>query len=196
MMKPKLNQRKEADKTRGAILKAATKLFAENGFSGTPTAAIAKAAKINEALIFHHFGNKVELWKKVKEDITHKSQVNPINATPSSLREFLQEAIQQRLTLYDNCPVLHKIKQWQRLEDKRDKLMADNFLAPNTWIPSILYLQQHNKIKQSLSAEFIMLWLAASINAMIQDELKMFTVQKTRDDYISLITQGFERALI
>ena len=43
-MKQRLNQRKEADKTRTAILKAATKLFAEKGYSGTPTAAIAKAA--------------------------------------------------------------------------------------------------------------------------------------------------------
>lgn len=194
-MKPKLNQRKEADKTRLAILKAATKLFAEKGFSGTPTAAIAKAAKVNEALIFHHFGNKVELWKKVKIEITQNSQVSIINPKPASLQEFLQEAVQQRLTLYDNNPLLHKIVQWQRLEDKRDALLSANPLAPDSWIPAIQYLQQHKKIQPSLPTESIVIWLAASINAIIQDDLRVFHDSKTRMEYIKLITNGFEKAL-
>ncbi len=195
-MKAKLNQRKEADKTRAAIIKAATKLFAQKGYSGTPTAAIAKAANVNEALIFHHYGSKAELWKKVKAEITYNSRVNIINPEPSSLRAFLQEAIQQRLTLYDNNPALHKIKQWQRLEDKREKLEAANPLAPNTWIPAIHYLQQQKKIKKSLSAELIMIWLLASANAIIQDESSVFHMQKRREEYIKLIIKGFELALV
>jgi AcrR family transcriptional regulator len=194
-MKPKLNQRREADKTRSAIIKAATKLFAEKGFSGAPTAAIAKAAKVNEALIFHHFGNKVELWKKVKIEITQNSQVSPISPQPSSLQEFLQAAIQQRLNLYDNNPLLHKIIQWQRLEDKRDVLLSANPLAPNTWIPSVQYLQKQKKIQSSLPAESIVIWLLASINAAVQDDLRVFHDPKMREEYISLIMKGFEKAL-
>jgi AcrR family transcriptional regulator len=194
-MKQKLNQRREADKTRMAILKAATKLFAEKGFSGTTTAAIAKIAKVNEALIYHHFGNKAELWKKVKEEITDKNRVGTINPAPVSLRAFLQEAIQQRLSLYDNSPVLHKIMQWQRLEDKRDKLVAANASAPNTWVPSIYHLQQQKKINESLSAELIVVWLAASINTIIQDELNFFHTPKMREEYINLLIAGFEQAL-
>lgn len=194
-MKPKLNQRKEADKTRLTILKAAMKLFAEKGFSGTKTAEIAKTAKVNEALIFHHFGNKTELWKKVKAEITHQSRVNVINSEPATLHAFLQDAVQQRLNLYENNPVLHKIIQWQRLEDKREKLFAANPLAPNTWIPAIQYLQKHNKINKSLPAELIVIWLASSINVIIHDELKIFHVQKTRVEYINLIIDGFESAL-
>jgi len=194
-MKPKLNQRKEADKTREAILKAATKLFAKKGFSGTSTASIAKVAQVNEALIYHHYSNKAELWKRVKAEITQKSDVSAIHPTPSSLREFLEEAIQQRLTLYDNNPALHKIKQWQRLEDKRDMLVAENPLAPNTWIPAIHYLQQHNHIKKSLPANMIVIWLASSIDIITQDELKIFRVHNTRTDYINLIIDCFEKAL-
>jgi len=194
-MKPKLNQRKEADKTRSTILKAATKLFAEKGFSGTKTAEIAKAAKVNEALIFHHFGTKTELWKKVKAEISIKSCVNIINSEPASLRAFLQETVQQRLNLYDKNPELHKIKQWQQLEDKREKLFAENPLAPNTWIPAILYLQKHKQMNKSLTAELIVIWLTASINAIIQNELKIFHIQNTRVEYINLIIDGFELAL-
>jgi len=194
-MKPKLNQRQEGDKTRIAILKSATKLFAEKGFSGTPTAAIAKAAKVNEALIFHHFGNKAELWKKVKAQITDKGRVGIINITPSSLREFLEEAIQQRLSLYDNVPLLNKIIQWQQLEGKGDKLLAANPSAPDTWIPAIHHLQQHNQIKKSFSAELIVVWLAASINTIIRDGLSIFQDNNNRVEYTHFIIGGFERAL-
>ena len=38
-----------------AILEAAVDLFAENGFSATPTSAIAKRANVAEGLIFHYF---------------------------------------------------------------------------------------------------------------------------------------------
>lgn len=41
-----------------AILEAATKLFAQRGFSATPTSAIAKEAGVAEGLIFHYFQTK------------------------------------------------------------------------------------------------------------------------------------------
>jgi AcrR family transcriptional regulator len=41
-----------------AILEAATQLFAQKGFSSTPTADIAKRAGVAEGLIFHYFKTK------------------------------------------------------------------------------------------------------------------------------------------
>ena len=41
-----------------AILEAATRLFAQRGFSVTPTSAIAKEAGVAEGLIFHYFQTK------------------------------------------------------------------------------------------------------------------------------------------
>lgn len=40
------------------ILSVALKLFAEQGFTATPTSQIAKEANVSEGLIFRHFGNK------------------------------------------------------------------------------------------------------------------------------------------
>jgi len=40
------------------IINAAVTLFAENGYSATPTSAVAKKAGVAEGLIFHHFKNK------------------------------------------------------------------------------------------------------------------------------------------
>ena len=41
-----------------AILEAAVSLFAERGFSATPTSAVARTAGVAEGLIFHYFKNK------------------------------------------------------------------------------------------------------------------------------------------
>jgi len=40
------------------IIEAAVNLFAENGYTATPTSAVAQKAGVAEGLIFHHFKNK------------------------------------------------------------------------------------------------------------------------------------------
>ncbi len=48
---------------RERILATAQELFAEQGYAGTGTRAIAQAAGVNLALIHYHFGSKRELFK-------------------------------------------------------------------------------------------------------------------------------------
>ena len=47
------------------LIKAATCIFSQKGFSGSTTKEIAAKAKVNEALIFRHFGDKDCLFKAV-----------------------------------------------------------------------------------------------------------------------------------
>jgi AcrR family transcriptional regulator len=54
------------------ILEAATALFARNGFSATPTSAIAKEAGVAEGLIFHYFKSKVGILLCILEDVTER----------------------------------------------------------------------------------------------------------------------------
>jgi AcrR family transcriptional regulator len=51
-----------ADERRNVIVEAATKVFAENGFHGTTTRELAKAAGVSEALIYKHFPSKESLF--------------------------------------------------------------------------------------------------------------------------------------
>ena len=46
------------------IVDAASSEFGENGYAQTTTAAIARRADVAEALIFNHFGNKANLFRK------------------------------------------------------------------------------------------------------------------------------------
>jgi AcrR family transcriptional regulator len=59
---------RDPERTRGAILAAATREFAAEGFGGARVDAIAARAKINKRMLYHYFGNKEELYLAVLEE--------------------------------------------------------------------------------------------------------------------------------
>lgn len=56
---------RNADQTREAILKAATAEFAREGVAGARTDEIARAAKVNKALLYYYFADKESLYAAV-----------------------------------------------------------------------------------------------------------------------------------
>jgi AcrR family transcriptional regulator len=64
------------------LISTATSLFAANGFTGTTTKQIAKAAGVSEALLFKHFPTKHALYNAI---LAEKAQY-------SGLREAVEEA--------------------------------------------------------------------------------------------------------
>jgi TetR/AcrR family transcriptional regulator len=65
--------RRDPDRTRGAILAAAQTEFAANGLSGARVDAIARRARANKRMIYHYFGSKAGLYlaalERVYEDL-------------------------------------------------------------------------------------------------------------------------------
>lgn len=57
--------------SRAEILKAATPLFAHNGYRGTALAAIAKEANLTQAGVLHHFPSKEQLLLALLEQRNH-----------------------------------------------------------------------------------------------------------------------------
>lgn len=66
---------KVADKTRGQIVEAAEKIFAEKGFRAMTLRAVTKAAHVNLAAVNYHFGSKTNLMRAVIQ-----RRIEPINA--------------------------------------------------------------------------------------------------------------------
>ncbi|EMP57342.1 TetR family transcriptional regulator [Marinobacter santoriniensis NKSG1] len=62
---PQDSRKQQGDTTRDALIKTATRVFAELGYYGASTRAIAKAADVNQALIGYHFGGKKDLYQAV-----------------------------------------------------------------------------------------------------------------------------------
>jgi len=104
--------------TKERIIKSATKLFAEKGFSATTTAEIAKEAQISEATIFKYFKDKQTLLKEVfkqaylillkevalmplVENIEKNKDLEPL--------EFLHSIIQERFDFISKNVELIKI---------------------------------------------------------------------------------------
>lgn len=105
--------RLKAPQRREQILAVATKLFAQHGYEGTTTAAIAEAAGVTEPILYRHFSGKADLfiaivramsqmtiahWKKLIADI--KDPVEQIRAIARQFPEQIEE-------LADAYHVLH-----------------------------------------------------------------------------------------
>ncbi|MBI1196953.1 MAG: TetR family transcriptional regulator [Phenylobacterium sp.] len=58
-------RQQRAEDTRQAILDAATIEFADNGYDGAATRAVAARAGVNQPLVTYHFGSKEGLWRAV-----------------------------------------------------------------------------------------------------------------------------------
>jgi AcrR family transcriptional regulator len=65
MMSPATKSKRDAEVSRQAILDAAEKIFAENGFDGARIDTIAAESGYNKSLLFQYFGDKLGLYTEV-----------------------------------------------------------------------------------------------------------------------------------
>lgn len=129
MPEPKTNRRPSADVTRSAILKAARKHFVKKGFAATSISTIAKTAKVNQSLIYHHFTNKENLWISVK--LTAKETMDGYKKVglqdclnQDTAREFIAQLIQFRFDIFDQNPDIRRMIDWQFMETTPEKLVG------------------------------------------------------------------------
>jgi TetR/AcrR family transcriptional regulator len=67
--KPNTGSRRQPEQTRQAILNAAVGEFAAEGIAGARTDAIARAAKVNKALLYYYFKDKETLYGAVLDRV-------------------------------------------------------------------------------------------------------------------------------
>jgi AcrR family transcriptional regulator len=93
------------EERRESIIKAVTEVFAEKGFHGTTTRALAQAAGVSEALLFKHFPNKEALYLAIQQscsslmgaDIT--DQINELPPSTATLVLLVRKTTEY--TLFD-----------------------------------------------------------------------------------------------
>lgn len=79
--------------TRERILASARTLFAARGFKGTTTAAIARKARVNEALIFRHFPAKEDLYAAILRDKLDDERTTRIISAAECRKVSAEEAL-------------------------------------------------------------------------------------------------------
>src|SRR4051812_49994555 len=65
-------RRRQQDRSaasRRRLLKAAATEFAARGFAGGSVDRIARAARVNKAMIYYHFGSKAALYREILRDM-------------------------------------------------------------------------------------------------------------------------------
>ena len=67
--KSRLGSRGRPEQSRAAILQAAIREFAQEGVAGARTDAIARAAKVNKALLYYYFKDKEALYGAVLDQV-------------------------------------------------------------------------------------------------------------------------------
>src|ERR1700682_5076780 len=67
--RPRLGSRGKPEQSRASILKAAIDEFADHGIAGARTDAIARAAKVNKALLYYYFKDKEALYGAVLDHV-------------------------------------------------------------------------------------------------------------------------------
>ncbi len=82
---PRLGSRGQPEESRAAILHAAAKEFAEHGIAGARTDAIARAARVNKALIYYYFTDKETLYGAVLDNAFSGMKTKVFNVLDSEL---------------------------------------------------------------------------------------------------------------
>ena len=107
-----------SEKTKKTVLKAALKIFAQEGFSNSKLRDIAALAGTTHSLIRHHFGSKDDLWnavvdyglnlqeKKILKIIKSRGSGDPVELFKDFIRSFVSTISRNpelsKIMLHDN----------------------------------------------------------------------------------------------
>ena len=112
--------------TRENLLRAATQVFAEKGFSGARVDEIAARAKANKAMIYYHFGPKEELYEATLVRLFgHVLQaVDAVESEVEDPRERLSAFYGRLARLFMRDPALPSIMMREALEATVEHVFA------------------------------------------------------------------------
>ena len=80
---------RDAERTRGRIVEAAVREFAEKGFAGARVESIGRGAGVNKQLLYHYFGGKEDLFREVVERKIEE-RLGRLEGAPDGLEELLE----------------------------------------------------------------------------------------------------------
>jgi AcrR family transcriptional regulator len=129
-MDVKTRKSEQSEATRAALIAAARGLFSERGFADTPTELIVQTAGVTRGALYHHFKDKIDLFRAVVEQIegevtatTGEAALNAggvwegiVAATNRFLDECLDPAVRQVILI--DAPSVLGLNEWRKIERK------------------------------------------------------------------------------
>jgi AcrR family transcriptional regulator len=141
----KSNCKLSSEERRAAILRAVRRVFAEKGFDGTTTRALADAAGVSEALLFKHFPNKEALFSAMKlslnqQDLGRLERITGLEASVSTLvlmvHFLVSRIIEGWSTCEDEPAIQHRLMLRSLAQDGEFARLSLRRLCTE-WVPKV-----------------------------------------------------------
>jgi TetR/AcrR family transcriptional regulator len=129
--------------TRAAVLRAARTVFARRGFEGASTREVAEAAHVNNAMIYYHFKDKVELYRAVLADsfsAFDRLWEHEIFRSAKSCREKIQKYIEEFIRFQ------HANEEFRKIMSMEFAACTDNY----RWLADNLFVDSYAKLAKLL----------------------------------------------
>jgi AcrR family transcriptional regulator len=177
-------QRGRPMKARPKLLEAAIQEFAESGFEGATTAAIARRAKVPQPLVHHHFGSKEELFREVLDVLFEEFKTKVLGADAG---QGDVAAILRRFILFTaRRPELMRI--WLIESGRRGphaKYVIDRHIAPLTELMKPLLRSAVAKGRLPAVDEALLLFAAQGIGSypfLVTEQVRRLSGVDPRSD--------------
>jgi TetR/AcrR family transcriptional regulator len=156
---------RDAEATRGRILRVAEKLFAQKGYAGTTFRDIAKRSKVSGPLIVFHFENKRGLYDAVKASIIGRffaaRDESPL--PDESFHAFLEHVLRAMFRFYRDNPRMMRLANWGRLEGDHDPWPGEDEWHHVFW-ERIRQAQQRGEIRGDLTPLNISIMISGAMH--------------------------------
>lgn len=195
MSKIERPQRPSADNTRKKILRAAQHLFLARGYSAVATRKIAESAQVSENLIFHHFGDKANLWKAVKSHVVAESDIDftiPETAA-QDLNAFIKFIIYKRYEIQAKHPELPRLLAWQYLEGDMSLLGGHSF-SPDNWFKYFESFKKKGLMRTDVSSiTATLLLVGACEHFEYAKQLHVLSIEAYLEQIVTSLSQGLSQ---
>ena len=140
-MKVKKIRESRAEVTRRALLSQARRLFTQKGYADVSTDEVVRRAKVTKGALYHHFANKLELYRAVVDDMEDDvvAKIEAAAATHSKPAERLRAACDAYLdacldvnlarVLVIEAPVVLGWKTWCNIAQEHEVASLEKRLA-------------------------------------------------------------------
>ncbi len=192
---------REKEQRRQAILAAAEKRFAREGYNATQLDSIANDMEISKGTIYLYFKNKEDLFFSLIDEkiTTHFDNLTVIISTVNTLDDLVQKLVAYNLKHYKQHHRMIRLvmSEQVKFESPHQKELRRQFLHKREqYLLAIEQkLAQYLPQKTSVTPRSVALTIVGAVNQVIMDWLihrRQPDLDQIRDDLIHIILKGIE----
>jgi TetR/AcrR family transcriptional regulator len=191
---------------RARILAVALRSFADRGYDGTTTAAVAREAHVTQPLVHHHFGSKEGLWRAAMDTLFSELRMfTALDRTLPPTRALLK-VVEGFVRLSAARPELTRIIAREgATPTPRLKYLVDRYLGPQLReiVATLSAEQAAGAIDPALRPELLLFFVTGAaahlfdVAALARTALGLdVTAEPTREAFVALVLSILEKGVV